>query len=170
MITFDMCLQMMFSAMLPKLERDDVENRLNQIEHVAMTKLNALNTQELQKEIMISIRKIRSWLQLTIDYGNTNVIKKALLTTSIDRPVVVMKSDSKTTHFGVAFPKNCDAKLKEEILKVFRDHDVKLRQQKKTNKIEFWCVNVHDLVKSEEIQWALSVLYYRSLREDFKTR
>lgn len=161
---------MMFSAMLPKLERDDVENRLNQIEHVAMTKLNALNTQELQKEIMISIRKIRSWLQLTIDYGNTNVIKKALLTTSIDRPVVVMKSDSKTTHFGVAFPKNCDAKLKEEILKVFRDHDVKLRQQKKTNKIEFWCVNVHDLVKSEEIQWALSVLYYRSLREDSKTR
>lgn len=49
MITFDMCLQMMFSAVLPKLERDDVENRLNQIEHVAMTKLNALNTQELQK-------------------------------------------------------------------------------------------------------------------------
>lgn len=68
------------------------------------------------------------------------------------------------------YSQNCDAKLKEEILKVFRDHDVKLRQQKKTNKIEFWCVNVHDLVKSEEIQWALSVLYYRSLREDSKTR
>lgn len=49
MIIFDMCLQMMFNAVLPKLERDDVENRLNQIEHVAMTKLNALNTQELQK-------------------------------------------------------------------------------------------------------------------------
>lgn len=68
------------------------------------------------------------------------------------------------------YSQNFDAKLKEEILKVFRDHDVKLRQQKKTNKIEFWCVNVHDLVKSEEIQWALSVLYYRSLREDSKTR
>lgn len=40
---------MMFSAVLPKLERDNVEYRLNQIEHVAMTKLNALNTQELQK-------------------------------------------------------------------------------------------------------------------------
>lgn len=32
------------------------------------------------QEIMISIRKIRSWLQLTIDYGNTNVVgKKKLL-------------------------------------------------------------------------------------------
>lgn len=33
------------------------------------------------QEIMISIRKIRSWLQLTIDYGNTNVVgeKKLLL-------------------------------------------------------------------------------------------
>lgn len=28
------------------------------------------------QEIMISIRKIRSWLQLTIDYGNTNVVGK----------------------------------------------------------------------------------------------
>lgn len=65
---------------------------------------------------------------------------------------------------------NCDVKLKEEILKVFRDYDVKLRQQKKTNKIEFWCVNVYDFVKSEEIQWVLSVLYYRLLREDFKIR
>lgn len=29
MIIFDMCLQMMFSVVLFKLERDDVENRLN---------------------------------------------------------------------------------------------------------------------------------------------
>lgn len=68
------------------------------------------------------------------------------------------------------FSQDCDAKLKEQILKVFRDHDAKLKQQKRTDKIEFWCVNVHDLAKSDEIQWALSVLYYRSLREDMETR
>ena len=40
---------MLSKDILPKLEREDVETRLNQIEHVVTTRLNAINLQRLKK-------------------------------------------------------------------------------------------------------------------------
>jgi hypothetical protein len=40
---------MMWGDVLPKLERENVENRLNQIGHIITTKLNKVNEERLRK-------------------------------------------------------------------------------------------------------------------------
>ncbi|XP_078314181.1 alanine--tRNA ligase, cytoplasmic-like isoform X2 [Crassostrea virginica] len=158
---------MLSKDILPKLEREDVETRLNQIEHVVTTRLNAINLQRLKKEILLAQRKTPRWVQLSITYGNYNVIKKALSTADISKPVIIIKPDSRSTQICIAFPKGCDAELKRQILEVFSDHGAKVKEQR--SKVgELYSLRLEDMVQGEQIQWALSTLFYKDLHSTIK--
>ncbi|XP_061172354.1 alanine--tRNA ligase, cytoplasmic-like [Saccostrea echinata] len=155
--------KMMWGDLLPKLEREDVENRLNQIGHVITTKLNQIHEQKLRKEIINSHQGSCDWVLLTTDYGNLNVIKKAMNKLKVDKAVVIVNTDGKTTHIVMYLSESCDPRLKQQLMTVISNQDIQLKSSKTKDGKQLYITSIRDADRSKDLQQSLSDIYHKEL-------